>query len=429
MNGIGIAIAIFGLGILIAVHEFGHFITGKMLRLKVLEFVIGLPLGPKLFSFRRGETTYGVSAALFGGYVKFAELLSIMKLKVEGVAKGSPAEVAGFKPGDLITRVNGEPVQEWIEVYDKIYGSAKRSETAVAVYRNGVEEFMTIDPIGFSGIAISRDKKVFIEDIPRSFEAQKAWKRGLIVFSGPAMNLITAVVIIFIIGLIGFPRTTTTLEGVVPGSPAEVVGIKAGDKIVEIDRIKVESWDDVTGQIQKKAGKKIDVEVERSGKKLNFSAKLKKKSTKGLLGIITKLERKPETVAGAAKESFVFIWQTTSLLGGFFKQLVTEPGKVLPFVRSPIGIVRETAPIAQRDILDFFTTLAGISVAISIFNLLPLPPLDGGRLFISAIEGIIRRPISREAMLVSNAVGISLLLLLMTYAVIGDIFRQAVPGG
>jgi len=103
---------------------------------------------------------------------------------------------------------------------------------------------------------------------------------------------------------------------------------------------------------------------------------------------------------------------------------VTTPGEVLPFIRSPIGIVRETAPIAQRDVLDFLVTLAGISVAISIFNLIPIPPLDGGRLFISAIEGVLRRQISREAMLASNAIGISLLLLLMTYAIIGDILRK-----
>lgn len=418
----GIVIAIVGLGLLIAVHEYGHFIAGKLLGVKVIEFVIGFPIGPKIASVKKGETTYGISAFLFGGYVKFAELLSILKLKAEAVNSDSPAAKAGFKEGDIITKVGGADVDDWQEAYKLIYDADKN--VTVSVLRNGVEEELAIDSYNFTGIAISKDKQVDISEIPRTFEAQKTWKRAAIVFAGPLMNLILAVILVFILGLIGFPETTTTLKQVMKGSPAAVAGMRSGDKIVEVEGKKVGSWNEIITAIQKNAGKEIDVAVERDGKLKNYSPTLRKESDEGLLGIETKIIRRPNGPVVAAKEGLTFIWMTTVSIGGFFQQLVTEPSKVLPFVRSPIGIVRETAPIAQRDVLDFLVTLAGISVAISIFNLIPIPPLDGGRLFISMIEGIMRRQISREAMLASNAVGISLLLLLMTYAVVGDILRK-----
>jgi len=262
----GIIIAIVGLGILIAVHEYGHFIAGKLLGVKVIEFVIGFPIGPKLASIKKGETTYGISAFLFGGYVKFAELLSILKLKIEEVKKHSPAEKAGFKSGDIITRVGGTQVEDWQDAYALIFDSG--SEVPVNVLRNGVEEELSVDPIDFSGIAISRDKQVDISEIPRTFEAQKTWKRATIIFAGPLMNLILAVILVFILGLIGFPETTTTLEQVMKGSPAAKAGIKAGDKIIEIDGKKMNSWEQITTAIQENAGKKVGVVVEEMANKL-----------------------------------------------------------------------------------------------------------------------------------------------------------------
>lgn len=428
MDNWGVLVAILGLGVLIAVHEFGHFIAGKLLGLKILEFVIGLPIGPKIASTKRGETTYGISAVLFGGYVKFAELLSITELKIEAVKSDSRAESAGLRCGDLITVIDGEPVKDWRDCYSKLTEKGDKP-SLVTIVRAGKEEDLDLTLRDLEGAAISRDKQVMYEDIPRTFEAQKTWKRGLIVFSGPAMNLMLAVILIFSVSMIGLPKPTTVLERIMPKSPAAVVGIKAGDKIAAINGKPVRDWFEITRNIRRYAGKKITVTVERGDKRLNFEPILRKKSRQGLLGIATKVVRQPENPITAIKRGFYFIWEATLLIINFLGMLVTVPRKVLPFIRSPIGIVRETAPIAQHDILDYFTTLAGLSVAVGIFNLLPIPPLDGGRLFISGIEGVIRRPISREAMIVVNAVGFSLLLLLMTYAVIGDIFRKAVPGG
>jgi len=428
MNALGITIAILGLSLLILVHEFGHFIVGKILGLKVIEFMLGLPLGPKIFGIKRGETTYGVSAVLFGGYVKFAELTSLIELKITDVISGSPAEAAGFLKGDLITEIDGSPVSEWQEVYDDVSGRGD-SDIKVALRRDGHDREITIPAGGWSGMAISKGKEVLFDDIPRTFEYQKTWKRGLIVFSGPAMNVLLAMVIIFAVALFGFPKPTTTLAKVMDKSPAAAAGIKAGDKIISIGGKRVDSWEAVTRIINEHAGEVVSVIVIRDGRRISSTPRLRAKSKSGLLGIMTKVERQRQSIVFAAKQSYHFIWQTTLLMVNFIAMIFTNPSKVLPYVRSPIGIVKETAPIAQSSIIDYLTTLAGLSVAIGIFNLLPLPPLDGGRLFISGVEGIIRRPISRQAMIAVNALGFSLLLVLMTYAIVGDVFRKAIPGG
>lgn len=428
MNTLGIIIAILGLSLLILVHEFGHFIVGKIMGLKVIEFVLGLPLGPKIFAIKRGETTYGISAVLFGGYVKFAELLSITELKVTAVVSGSPAEAAGFVEGDLITGINGRPVAEWQEVYAELSGKSDK-EIMISLRRGGQDMEVAVSTPGWRGMAISRDKQVMFEDIPRTFEYQQTWKRGLIIFAGPAMNVILALAIIFAIALFGFPQPTTTLERVMPNSPAAAVGIKAGDKIIAIADKKVDDWETITKIIHKNAGKTVNVIIIREGRRVSFTPRLRTRSGNGLLGIMTKVERRRQSAFFAVKQSFTFIWRTILLMVNFIGMIFTAPSKALPYVRSPIGIVKETAPIAQSSIIDYLTTLAGLSVAIGIFNLLPLPPLDGGRLFISGVEGFIRRPISRQAMIAVNAVGFSLLLVLMTYAIVGDVFRQAIPGG
>ena len=222
MSTWGITIAILGLSLLILVHEIGHFIVGKILGLKVIEFMLGLPLGPKIFGYRKGETTYGISAVLFGGYVKFAELLSIMELKVIGVVSGSPAEAAGFLKDDLITEVNGRPVSEWLEVYEEVSRLGDKDIT-VSFKRQGQVKDIVLPLADWDGVIISKDKEVMFTDIPRTFDYQKTWKRGLIAFSGPAMNVILAIAIIFAVSLFGFPKPTTTLEQVLPKGPAASV--------------------------------------------------------------------------------------------------------------------------------------------------------------------------------------------------------------
>ena len=427
MSGIGIVIAIVGLSVLILVHEVGHFLVGKLMKLKVLELMLGLPLGPKIAAVRRGETIYGVSAVLFGGYVKFAELLSLLDLKIYAVETESPAATAGFQGGEIIKAVDGRTVEEWLPLYKMM--ADRKEPAAVTVAGNNGERVINCRHQDLTGLVISRDRRLRYQDINRTFDYQSRWRQALIIFAGPAMNLLLALALLVSVGLIGLPAPTTRLQRVLPGSPAAAAGIKAGDEVISIAGRRVKKWSELTVQVKRHAGRRVIVVVKRRGRLKEYAVKLRYRSKRGRLGVMAALAPQPLPPATALKNALIYIWHTIILIINFFGLLVSVPRKVLPMIRSPIGIVKETAPIAQRSFITYLTTLASLSIAIGIFNLLPLPPLDGGRIFISGIEGIRRRPLSRQAMILANAVGFSLLLMLMTYAVVGDIFRKAIPPG
>lgn len=433
MAGLGVFISILGLGLLIFVHEAGHFFAGKALKLKVTEFFIGLPIGKPLIKWTRGETTYGVKPVLFGGYVKFPEFLKLTEAEVETIAPGSPAEAAGLKKGDLITTINGRDAKDWVEMFDLL--KAMRDEKfKLGIVRQ--EQALELDVTmgernggGWFGAGPAASDDLTIEELPRTMEGLRSWRKALIIAAGPVMNIVLAAVLITGALLIGFREPTTTIGQVVKGGPAAAVGLKAGDKITTINGRQITKWENVTVTIRRNAGRVIVIKVERDGRPLTFEPQLRSKSPQGLLGIVTKLVRQPRGPVRAAKDGALFVYQASGTILGFMGKLVTQPSTVVKQLRSPIGVVQETAPIAQRDLLEYIITLAGISVAIGIFNFLPLPPLDGGRIFISALEFIIRRPMAKEAQAFINLAGLSLLLVLMTYVIAADLFRLAAPGG
>ncbi len=433
MAAFGFIIAIFGLGLLIFVHECGHFFVGKLLRLKITEFFIGLPIGRPILQFTRGETTYGIKPVLFGGYIKFPEYLNLYEAVIDIVKPASPAERAGLRQGDLITAVDGAEVRDWLDVFNRLKALPGQTVT-IAVRRGGQDlEFKTAvgekDGVGWLGAGPAATDDIVIDELPRTMEGQKTWRKGLVIAAGPIMNILLAVALVTGAMMVGFQEPTTTIGRVVKGGPAEKAGIKPGDRIISLNGKNMPDWQTVTATIKRNAGRQIEVKVERGGRIYTFASRLRTKSTDGLLGIVTRLARRPRGLIEAAKEGFSFIYQASALILAFMARLVTSPGEVVGQLRSPIGVVSETAPIAQRDMMAYVMTLAGISIAIGIFNFLPLPPLDGGRIFISAVEFLMRRPMAKESLAFLNAAGLSLLLVLMTYVIAADIFRLAAPGG
>jgi len=430
----GILIAIFGLGLVIFIHELGHFFTGKLFKLKITEFFIGLPVGRSLWQFKRGETVYGVKLVLLGGYVKFPEFLDLQDLEIDYVAAVSPAKEAGLKQKDKILAINGKSVANFKDVLELT--AAKPGETVkITVLRAGAELELKVklgekEGKGYLGVGPKASDKITIEDYPKTLEGQPFWRHSLIVASGPLMNILIALLLVFAVMKVGLKQPTNVVAQVVPKSPAAQVGIKANDRVVSIAGKKTTSWSQVMKTIQAHAGQKVTVKVRRDGKTLTFQVKLRQKpNKKGLLGIVTKLKRQSLSTVAALKEALNFMTTATVLIFQFLGKLVSAPSQVAGQLRSPIGVVQETAPIAQRDLLEYLITLAGISLAVGIFNVLPLPPLDGGRLALAAIEAVRRRPFTKETAIAINVIGLAILLTLMTYVIVADISRIAVNSG
>lgn len=429
---LGFIIAILGLGLLIFVHELGHFAVGKALGLKITEFFIGLPIGRALVSRTRGETTYGIKPVLFGGYVKFPEFLEIYKTDVETIEPGSPAQKAGLIANDQVLEIDGRKVKSWLDIFNTVKTNADRT-LDFKILRKGVEEVLSVDiglrkDVGWLGAGPTSTDDITIDDLPVTIEGQGFIKKVLVMVAGSTMNIFLALMIMIGALLIGFSEPTSTIDKVMSGSPAQKSGIKAGDTILSIAGKKTPSWKAVTSVIKRNAGRTVDLNVERGESRLHFNIALRKKSKEGVLGVVTRLQRRPRGLVEAVTEGSGFIYQASGLILDLLAKLVTNPKSVLGQLRSPIGAVTETAPIAQRDIMEYLVTLAGISMAIGIFNLLPIPPLDGGRVVISAIESLIRRPMPKESLVFVNVIGVSLLLTLMAYVIVADVFRLVAPG-
>lgn len=351
-----VLIALSGLGLLIFIHEFGHFIAAKLAGVKVREAAIGF--GPKLFKKQWGETLYSIGILPLGGFVK----------------------LAGMEPEDQI-----EPGEE-----------------------------------------------------DRAFDNQTLPKKIAIIAAGPIMNILIAVPIFFAMFVIGIPESTTVVADVAPKSAAEKAGIQKGDKIVSIDGKKINEWADVSKAVGPKANQKVEIVVERDGKKIARTTTVGERKSKklvdneektvkeGVLGIVSETRTKsygPIQAAGIAVKMTI---QTTGTIITIFAALFTGgiPASTLAKGSAgPVGVIFLSSEAIKQGITQFLWLMAIISPNLAIVNLLPLPPLDGSRVTFLIYERIRGRKISRERFMQLQAVGVALLVSLMILLTATDVTR------
>lgn len=348
-----IFLAIFGIGILVIVHEFGHFITSKLFNIKVLEFMLGLP-GPKLFSFQRGETTYGVTAIPFGGYVK---------------------------------TIGSDPYEELTE-----------------------------------------------EEKKRSLEHAPILKKSAVVLAGPSMNFIVAIILLtLILKTIGMPvySVANTIAETKKNYPASNSGIVPGDKIIKIDGKNIRNGKELIETVSAKPNKVVTLVVKHKSK--TRTIKLKTKSVrddngkiKGIIGIILTESLKgykPLTFISSIKQSFLFLWIVVSKTATVIFNAVTgKPQFLLKSGRGIIGIVTEASVIIVS-IFNYLFLVAYLNVAIGFVNLLPIPPLDGGKIILYIVELIKGGHLKKKTLIAINAVGIALMLTAFVYFTVKDVTR------
>lgn len=355
LSSVTILMAIAGLGLLIFVHEFGHFIAAKLFGIKVKEAFLGF--GPKLVQKQWGETNYGISALPLGGYVK----------------------LAGMEPE--------EPTEE-------------------------------------------------DEEEERTFDSKSIAKRIGVIVAGPLMNLLVAIPIFALIFYIGVPVTmSNTVEKVLTGSIAQKAGLKDGDKIVEIDGKKVNNWKEVIGKISPRAGDTVNLVIQRGSEKISLRTKVGKKTeqvpvdgklkkkVRGFLGIQGSVVIKRYSVLASLKMGYKMTIDYTKAMLGLFKSLFTGEIPVSTVTKGsagPVGVIYLSSKMAQKGFIDFLWLLGVISPNLAIMNLLPFPPLDGGRISFLIYEGIRGKPVSRERMMQFQTVGVTILIFLMVVLIISD---------
>ncbi|MCX6549808.1 MAG: RIP metalloprotease RseP [Acidobacteria bacterium] len=431
---------VFVLGVLVFVHELGHYLVARWLGVRVITFSIGF--GPKLLKFSRGGTEYAISAFPLGGYVKMAgenpddpqtgapdEFLSRSKwdrfrillagpvmnivlavtlmtvvlaqgaqvpvfqddpVDVGMVTKGSPAERSGIRAGDRIIKVGSSNVATWEQFYLAIGGRADR-EVPVAFLREGRESVVTVTP-----------------------EAQTKMR----------------------IGDIGvLPNVHPRIASVEPNGPADKAGVKSGDLVLALNGETIVFSAQLSAAIKKRPEQAITLRVQRGNDQMEIAATPRRQGTLGVLGVGLqdpfKLV-KPGPL-GAVKLSIErnvqFAGLIVQTLGGLFTR-ETSPRQLM----GPVAIAQLSGDYAAAGVLALFTFMASLSLNLGLLNLLPIPVLDGGHIFIMAVEGVVRRDFSvkmKERLLLA---GFFVLMMLMVTVVYNDLtrftwFERLIPGG
>ncbi len=428
---------LFVLGVLIFVHELGHFVMARRVGVRVLKFSLGF--GPRLVGFTRGDTEYVVSAVPLGGYVKMAgenpddprsgrddEFLSKSKWErfqilimgplmnlilavvvtagvlmngaevpafqskppiVGQVTPDSPAARAGIQRGDRIVTVAGRSVDTWEQFLVNV-GTRAGRETELGVVRDGKQFTVKTTPAPYS-----------------KFE----------------------------IGDIGvMPDSHPTVGALLSGGPAEKGGLKLGDVIQRVDDTTITSREQLVAAVSKKANTAVTIAVTRGGLPQDVTVVPEANTGRcptlaqgaGCIGIsigeeVTLIKPGPiDAISMSIKRNY----EQAGLIFMTIGQLVTRETSTRQLM-GPLAIAQLSGESAQQGWVQLFGLMAMISLNLGILNLLPIPVLDGGHIFIMALEGLARRDFSLRVKEKMFLAGFAVLVMLMVTVIYNDLTR------
>lgn len=416
MTGIIAFLIVFG--ILVVVHEFGHFWMAKKAGVRIREFAIGM--GPKLFQTRKGGVTYTIRILPVGGYVRMAGRAEI------DVDELQPGMAVNLQVEDQeVLRINLSERTDLLANRTFIVDQADLVDQLLlqGYWEEDDQTYITL-AVNHDAVKIEQDgTEVLIAPRDTHFESAKLWQRALINFAGPLMNFILAVVVFLGLAFAMPGVSTTTVGTVQQNSPAAKSGLQVGDKITAINGQHIISWSKLQETIQSKPNKKVTLEVERDRKLVDLAVSVKAVKqdgqTYGQVGIVPKqstavADRLNYGISTTGR-AFTTIWSALRNLG--------QGGFSLNKLGGPVSIYKNTATVATFGILSVISFMAWLSVNLGLMNLLPIPGLDGGKLLLNLVEAIMRKPIPEKVETTVTIVGAGFLVILMLAVTGNDIFR------
>lgn len=272
---------------------------------------------------------------------------------------------------------------------------------------------------------------------PDEYFSQSWYGRIAIAFAGPFMNYFLAFVCFFALMFFWgepFPSNEPIIGEMVSGYPAQTAGFKVGDKIIEIDGEKVRSWEDMARIIHSRPGKPIDIRFHREVEgtleiKIAALVPQRDKDDKGKIGITPLTELRPHTFMKSLEIAYERCVSLTIMIlkyiGGAFGRAFSTRSMPKIEVAGPIGIITIIVNAFQQGLYFVISLIAIISLNLGLFNLFPIPILDGGHIVQYLLEGIIRKPLNKNLVRASHIIGLTLLIAILIYATKQDISRIA----
>ena len=377
------------IGVLVFVHELGHFLAARSVGVRVEKFSVGFP--PRFLSITSVNDGFDIKIffyRLIDGHFKWAPVIN-SRIGIPGRVGSSTEYTIALIP---------------LGGYVKMAGVI--DESLDTVITNSPDEFMSKSVI------------------------EKIW----ILSAGVLMNVLIAFILFSGISYVqGKPEVIdkgAIIGEVVSGNSADKAGLKSGDEIISINNQKINKWIDLQTVLRPIPNTPIDVNIIRDGKELNFSFTTSSNfipnqngiDTIGVIGIVPVTTYEPITLTESLNyglngtlNSFGMIMLTFKMLGNGSASISDLGG--------PIMIGKIAGEAAETGWMPLFTLMALISVNLAFLNILPIPGLDGGQIFIILIEAIIRKPLSLKARLAVQQLGMVFLLMIMVTVMFNDISR------
>lgn len=270
---------------------------------------------------------------------------------------------------------------------------------------------------------------------PDEYFSQPPGRRFQIIFAGPLLNYVLAFFLFWLVFWTGYPALTSKVGGLLEGFGAKEAGIKAGDRITAIDGQKVEFWEDLQKIIQSKQDRsRVDVSILRDGEELSFDVRIKEEAVADQMGEERKvglLGVSPFDEVVIARHSFVesfFLgvdktFRLTIMTYQGLWRMATGRVSIRDSVTGPLGIFYITSKAARMGIAVLLHLMAVLSLSLGIFNLLPLPILDGGHILFLGIEKIRGRSLSPKAENIVSQIGLAMIITLALFVTYNDIVR------
>ena len=422
---------LFVLGVLIFVHELGHFLAARRHGVRVLTFSLGF--GPKVLKVKRGDTEYCISVVPLGGYVKMAgenpedprsgqpdEFLSKTKWQrfqilfagpamniilavvvttfvlayqgvqvavywdepavIGSVVPGSSAEKAGLRRGDRIVNVAGDTVGTWKDLDIAVGIRRPDRDIAVSVIRDGQTITSMVRPVA--------EGKYEISDI------------GVL------------------------PDVNPIITQVIPGDRAEQAGLKAGDIVLAVNGERMATRAQLIDVISKSGGKSVQLTVRRGSEEVTVTGTPEQRGARGMMGFYISEPTKSFTPGPfeAVKLSVEHNIESSGVIFRTLAGLFTGETSVRQ-LQGPVGIAQLSGESAQEGFITLLSLMAMLSINLGILNLMPVPVLDGGHILIMALEGIARRDFSMQVKEKMLLAGFVVLMMLMVTVIYNDLTR------